>query len=167
MIWCVWVFTFTNKKYVILPPISLDMTCARFMASMFMHINVQKDVLWGIRMMKYAINHRDRFTNVYAAFLFGFLSTVICICVEFNVILILSSVEDITSIIMKYVTLSAIANIPRFYFASLHGENKLNKVNGLKLKIEKRRNENPWKDMPCMIRVMKVIQKIFRLFYAT
>ena len=146
MIGAVWAVAFGGevKKYALNPPLSLDITCARFMASMFMHINVQKDVLWGIKKMKYSINHRDHFTNPYAAFLFGFFETVTCICVEFNVMLILSSVEDITSIIMKYVTLSAIANIPRFYFGSLSSDNKMTKVKDMKLSVTKRRADNKW-----------------------
>jgi len=32
---------------------------SRFIASMFMHINVEKDVRSGIGMMKYAVNHHE------------------------------------------------------------------------------------------------------------
>ena len=45
--------------------------------------------------------------------------------VEFNVMLILTTIKDVVSVIMKYVSLAAIANIPRFYFASLTQEHKL------------------------------------------
>ena len=70
-------------------------------------------------MMKYAVNHNSCFTNVYAAFSFGLAQTVICMIVEFNVMMILTTIPDVVNVIMKYVSLAAIANIPRFYFASL------------------------------------------------
>ena len=117
--------------------------------------------------MKYAVNHRDHFTNAYAAFLFGFLNCTICMCVEFNVVLILSSLDDITNIIMKYVTLSAIANIPRFYYSSLGGENKLLKVKDMKLPITKHRSgpEPAMKGATCGMWVLRITYKIFRLIY--
>jgi len=95
------------------------MTIARFVASMFMHINVERDVKQGINMMKYAVNHRHEFTNVYAPFAFGLLQAFVCLCVETNVMLILTTLKDVMNVIMKYVSMAAIANIPRFYYASL------------------------------------------------
>ena len=86
-------------------------------------------------MMKYAVNHRKCFTNVYAAFAFGLAQTVICMIVEINVMMILTTITDVVNVIMKYVSLAAIANIPRFYFASLTQEHLLIKVNGMKLPI--------------------------------
>jgi len=68
-----WNFAALDETFEVRAPTSFDMICARFMASMFMHINVEKDVKHGICMMKYAVNHYKNFTNPYAAFLFGFL----------------------------------------------------------------------------------------------
>jgi len=73
MICAVWDFAQTNDKFGLIPPDSLDMTIARFAASMFMHINVEKDVKNGISYMKYCLNHHHQFTNPYAAFIFGLL----------------------------------------------------------------------------------------------
>ena len=64
---------------------------ARFLASMMMHINVEKDVRNGIAMMKYVCNHHDHFTNVYPSFVIGFLLMIISLIVEINVMIILSS----------------------------------------------------------------------------
>ena len=52
MIYAIWKYAKTNKDFIIIPPIQLDMSIARFLASMFMHINVEKDVKHGINMMK-------------------------------------------------------------------------------------------------------------------
>jgi len=74
---------------------------------------------------------------------------------------------DVISVIMKYVSLAAIANIPRFYFASLTTEHKLTKCKDMKLKITKwRTRDDPMKDAPIMIRVLRIITKAMRLFYA-
>lgn len=86
---------------------------------MLMHINVEKDVKVGLNMMKYVLNHRENFTNIYPAFCVGFLQFAISLTVEINVMLILTSMQEILGVIMKYVALSAIAHIPRFYYASL------------------------------------------------
>ena len=91
---------------------------------MFMHIAVEKDVRSGMNMMKYAVNHHDHFENPAAAFLFGFLLYVISYMVEINVMIVLTSMTDVMGVVMKYVSLAAIANIPKFYYASLR-EHKL------------------------------------------
>ena len=44
MIFCIWKYASENTKFQLTPPTSLIMTAARFLGSMFMHINVEKDV---------------------------------------------------------------------------------------------------------------------------
>jgi hypothetical protein len=76
MIFCVWKYAFwtTGKdSFAITPAKTLDMMVARFIASMMMHINVEKDVRAGITIMKYVVNHHDNFTNCYPAFFIGFM----------------------------------------------------------------------------------------------
>ena len=48
MILCVWKYAWENDEFVVRPAESLDMMVARFVASMMMHINVEKDVRMGI-----------------------------------------------------------------------------------------------------------------------
>jgi hypothetical protein len=48
MILAIWKFAHDNKKFNLIPAVSFDMQCARFLASMFMHINVERDVNSGI-----------------------------------------------------------------------------------------------------------------------
>lgn len=128
-----------NRKFNIIPASGLDMMVARFLASMMMHINVEKDVRNGIAMMKYVCNHHDHFTNVYPSFVIGFLLMIISLIVEINVMIILSSMPDILGVIMKYVSLAAIANIPRFFHGSLV-EHKALSFGGLKVPIKKFRH---------------------------
>ena len=102
-----------NADFEIRRAVSIEMMIARFMASMMMHINVEKDVRGGLSMMKYVVNHYDRFTNPYAPFMIAFFAASIAVIVEINVMIILSSMEDILSVVMKFVSLASIANIPR------------------------------------------------------
>ena len=97
----------------------MEMLIARFVASMMMHIKVQKDVQGGLKMMKYAVNHYDNFTNFFAPFLLSFMSTIIALWVEVNVMIIMANLADILSVILKYISLASIVNIPREYFASI------------------------------------------------
>jgi hypothetical protein len=119
MIYCIWVYASENDNFQIRPASSIDMMIARFVASMMMHINVEKDVRNGISMMKYAVNHYRNFNNVVPPFILAMMSTLISLIVEVNVMIILSSMPNVLGVVMKYVSLAAIANIPRFYFSSL------------------------------------------------
>ena len=123
-----------DESFEIKRAASMDMMAARFMASMMMHINVEKDVRGGLNMMKYVVNHNDRFTNPYAPFLIALLSTLIALTVEINVMIILSSMEQILNIVMKFVSLASITNIPRQYFSSLENH-RLLMAGGYKLPI--------------------------------
>jgi len=53
-------------------PASTILLIARFAATMFMHIAVEKDVNNGLTMMKYVVNHRDNFVNHNAPFFLGY-----------------------------------------------------------------------------------------------
>jgi len=112
------------------------MMIARFIASAFMHINVEKDVRAGISMMKYVVNHYDNFTNCYPPFFLGLFGTIISLIVEINVMVILSSMGDVLSVINKYVSLAAIVNIPRFYYSSLV-DHRITSCNAVKLEVTK------------------------------
>lgn len=118
MVICVWVYA-QDKNFLIEPPKDKIILIARFVASMFMHIAVEKDVRSGMNMMKYAVNHHDHFVNPAAAFLFGLLFYMVSYFVEINVMIVLTSMSDVMGVVMKYVSLAAIANIPKFYYASL------------------------------------------------
>lgn len=117
-------------------------------------------------MMKYACNHYDNFTNPYAAWTFGFLVTVCALAVEFDVMIILTSIPDIINVINKYVSLAAITNIPRFYYASIK-EHKFIKVNQVKLKITEHRHNNPLKMAPYPIKFLRFIYKLLRTLFTS
>jgi hypothetical protein len=164
MIWCVWEYAATNEKFAISAAESLDMIIARFVASMMMHINCEKDVRNGINMMKYCINHRANFTNPYAAFLIAFASTVIGFITEVNVMIILSSMPNILGVVMKYVSLAAISKIPGFYYASLV-EHKLLAAGAKEIKVTKYRHDNPMEGASICMYFLRFVYKFIRMFY--
>ena len=62
MIYCVWIYVISpEENFQIIPASGFDMILARFVASMMMHINCERDIRNGVNMMKYAVNHYDRF----------------------------------------------------------------------------------------------------------
>ena len=161
MIMCIWKYVSLDDAFEIKRAVSLDMMVARFMASMMMHINVEKDVRGGLMMMKYVVNHHDRFTNAYAPFFLAFLLTLIAIIVEINVMIILSSMQEILGVVMKFVSLASIANIPRQYYSSLV-QHKMLISGGFKLDIVNFRHKNPLKNAPYGIYCLRVIFKCLR-----
>jgi hypothetical protein len=126
---------------------------------MMMHLNVEKDVRNGLSMMKYAVNHSKNFKNVDIAFYTSFLHTITSILIEITVILVLTSLPNILEVVMKYVSLAAIANIPRFYYNSLV-EHKLLGVSGMKLNITNFRHLNLPKP-----KFKRFIQKTMRVIF--
>jgi hypothetical protein len=161
-----WKFAYEDQGFIIMPTCQIDMLIARFIAAMFMHINVEKDVRNGIAMMKYAVNHYENFTTVYPAFLIALMYTTNSFLVEINVMLILSSLGKILDVIMKYVSLAAIANIPRFYYASLSNLKPL-KFGGHKLKISNFRKDGKIKEAPRGVKCLRIIYKIWRCFFCS
>ena len=164
MILCIWKYAYSYEGFAIKPVETLDMMIARFIASAFMHINVEKDVRAGISMMKYAVNHYENFTNPYPPFFLGLMGTIISFIVEINVMIILSSMGDVLSVINKYVSLAAIVNIPRFYYNSLV-DHRITSCNTVKLDVTKFRRDNHLKDAHWTIRVERVIYKSIRMLF--
>ena len=95
-------------------PSDVENLLARFLASMMMHLQVEKDIRNGLSMMKYAVNHYENFTNVHASFFIAFLLTFTSFIIEFSVILVLTSFPNVLEVILKYVSLAARSNISRF-----------------------------------------------------
>ena len=139
LIACLWKFAIETDTFIITPAKSMDLLVAKFMGSLMMHINIERDVRRGISMMKLCVNHYKQFTNVYASFLIVFLWTTISIIIEFNVLVIMSTMHDIIDVIMKFVSLAAISKIPRFYFNAI-SDHKMLEIKNVQIKKSKFRN---------------------------
>lgn len=161
--WCHSLFAddglFTHRE-------SLNTEYVRFIASMLMHLNVGKDVTNGLLMMKYAVNHYENFTNVHIAFFVAFMHTIISLGIEVTVIMVLCSFSSVLQVIMGYVSLSAIANIPKFFYGALH-EHKMLKCAGHKLDITNYRHDNLTRHAPFGIKLMRFLQKSLRIFFCS
>ena len=80
--------------------------------------------------------------------------------------LILTSMNVILGVIMKFVSLASIANIPRFFFASLVNHKALS-FGELKIPITKYRRDHPLKGASCLIRFMRCLYKFLRIFFCS
>jgi hypothetical protein len=117
--------------------------------------------------MKYTINHPENFTTPYPAFMLAFLHFFVNISVEINVIIILTSIQDVLETLMKYVALAVASNIPRFYFASLTA-NKMLDVNNKWIEIKKFRTEHqPLNNAHWSIYILRFIYKLVRLLFCS
>ena len=166
LIFMIWYHAINETNFIIIENDGLEVICVRFIASMLMHLNVEKDVRNGIQMMKYAVNHSENFVNLDVGFFIGFMLTICSFGVEITVILVLVSFRDVLKVVMGYVSLAAISNIPRFYYNSLV-EHKLLTVADVTLAITKFRHMNPRENAPFKLHVMRFIQKSNRLFFVS
>lgn len=173
MLGCVWKFElqFNNNTlregYLITPSDNFFMMVARFIASMMMHINVEKDVKMGIVLMKYAVNHYKKFLNPYMPFAVGFLSTIIAVIIEINVMVILSGLPDVLQVVVRYVSLASIARIPGIYFSSLTDSSFVAKCKDKKLPITVHRADKPMQDAPYRIKVCRFVYKVWRIAFCS
>ena len=88
------------------------MMVARFVSSMMMHFIVEPDIRRGLEMMKYVLNHRHNFTDVYPPYFVGLVDFINQMAVELLVMLIFVTTENILGVMLKFVSLSAINRIP-------------------------------------------------------
>jgi hypothetical protein len=114
--------------------------------------------------MKYCINHYDHFESVYPPFVISFLSTFIAIIVEINVMIILSSIQDVVAVCLKFASLTAIVNIPRQYYGSIQ-DHRLLACGGYDLKITKLRKDSPLEFADTGVLVLRVIYKSMRMMF--
>ena len=114
--------------------------------------------------MKYAVNHHNHFNNVHVAFFVAMMQGLSSFMIEFTTILILTSITNTLDVIMRYVSLLAMTNIPRFYYSSLV-DHKLLSVAGHQLTVINFRRDNQLRTSPCHIKVYRFIQKSMRLFF--
>lgn len=140
--------------------------CGRFVASMLMHINVEKDVRMGLNMMKYVVNHSENFHSVGPPFLMGLFHFIISLTVEFNVMLILTSTGDLLNVVMKFVSLTVFVKIPGFYASSLVNHRGV-KMCDLQLPITNYRKDSPLKGKSCYLYVLRFIYKCLRIAFCS
>jgi len=71
---------------------NVGIICARFICTVILHLSQQDEVMQGLELMKYALNHRYSFLDYKKAFLMGFLQSFLTLGVEtVNLLVILQS----------------------------------------------------------------------------
>ena len=159
-------YMFFNEDYEEHPPHTWEVLAIRFLAAMFMHVIVEADIKHGLELMKYAINHRKRFTNVYAAFMFGFLQCSLNITLEINTIICLYSYRSVVKILTRYTSLQRIGNLPRYYYDSLDDSHILKTVKNYKLTLRNFRRDEPLDKAHWTIKYgLRTLYKIQRIYY--
>jgi hypothetical protein len=116
--------------------------------------------------MKYTINHSENFIIVGPPFFVGFFDFFINIGIEFNVMLILSTTEDIMGVLLKFVSLSAINRIPGLFFNSIN-YHKATGFGGLKVPIMNFRKNNPLKGAHWTLHAMRFVYKLLRISFCS
>jgi len=86
--------------------------------------------------------------------------------VEVNVMIVMSTINNAMDVACKYISLAAIVNIPRIYFASIK-DNRMLKCTALKLPIKNTRADNPLKGAPCYLYVMRYVYKLCRTMFCS
>ena len=117
-------------------------------------------------MMKYVTNHSENFHSIGPPFIMGLFHFIIAMTVEFNVMLILTSTEDLLNVVMKFVSLTVFVKIPGFYAGSLVNHKGV-KMCDLQLPITKYRKDSPLKGKGCHLQLMRCIYKFFRIFFCS
>ena len=112
--------------------------------------------------MKYALNHHKNFVNPFVSWFLGFMLFAVAWMVEINVMLVMQAMTSTMDIAMKYISLAAIVNIPRFYVTSL-ANNKMSKCGSLSLKITKTRSDNPLHGNSLYYKTLKFLRIIYKL----
>ena len=84
-----------------------------------MHVSLQGDLMMGMRMMKYSVNHTWKFINWQQAFFAGFLQTVTVIVVEIvNLIAILQN-NEIVDLVMDFMALVIISHFGNYFYSAV------------------------------------------------
>ena len=75
--------------------------------------------------MKFSTNHPNKFKYPSIAFSVGFMQFIGGLACEFACIFFLSTQKETIDVIIKFVALAKIAQIDKFYWGAIPGDNKL------------------------------------------
>jgi len=148
------------------PTAGVDMMAARFISSMLMHFIVEDDSRHSLNMMKYCLNHRHHFINIYPPYFIAFTVYMVALMLEMNIMLILSTTEDFMWLLLKFVSLTAINRIPGFFFTSIK-HHKATGFGELKLPIRYWRKDNPLEGAGFPVHFLRFVYKTLRVFFCS
>lgn len=82
----------------------------RFVAGMIMHVQVNSEILNGLRMMKYSVNHWWKFKFHRVAFVTGFLQVGAMVCITIVNYFVVTMSDNVIDIAKDFTALMIIAD---------------------------------------------------------
>ena len=118
--------------------------------------------------MKYCNNHEEEFSSPYCAFLVGFMQFVCGIIAETCCCIYLSSLNSPIDVIIRFMALTAVANVDEIVFRAFGQEQRiLKKLEPLKISAHRRDFASGKLKRPEPQRFLRMIYKTLRVFFAS
>ena len=142
---------------------------AKFIASCALHLMLYPEVARSMALMKYTLNHAERFTDPNVAFMIAFVTHNINIMAEILNLYQLLYWPTVEYTIIYFVALYIIVEIPHLYMSSLIGEKLKERVfaNHSKLHIHNKGRNISWASRSCANKVGRTLYRFHRAFYVS
>ena len=147
-------FGFGPDDYAIHPSPDYSVLLAKFFSSSALHLMLYPEVARTMQLLKYIVNHQDKFANPGIAFLVAFTSLTLNLATELVNIALLLYQHSVEHAIIHFVALEVIAEIPHIYMGSLIND-KLKEIvfEEPHLHVTKRGRDIKFKDRGCLSKV--------------
>lgn len=104
------------------PPTDTWIVIARFICGVILHMKMQDELKTGLSIMKFSLNHHERFDQSYVAFMSGLLQACMIMVVEtVNFLAILNAVT-VLDIVMNFMALAVISEFDDTFYEALGDE---------------------------------------------
>lgn len=113
-----------NSVQIVMPG-KITILILRLIGTQLMHLQCNGEMMQGLKMMKYTLNHPSEFSSPLNAFFVGIMQTMTGFLTELACILYLGSVNIEIQVIVRYMALMKIGLIQRYYFNALPEENRI------------------------------------------
>jgi len=100
-------------------PDSAAIVLARFSCGIILHMQLQGELVAGMRNMKFALNHDYRFDRVFVAWSAGFMQAVSIFVIEIVNFIVILQASTYLEIVMNFLALAIIANFDNAFYNAL------------------------------------------------
>ena len=154
-------------EFDITPAKTFTLQSVRFVCAVALHVMLYPEVKKGMQIMKYSNNHEHLFRESYMPFLIGFMQYSTAVLATLVNMYLLAYQKKIEKCIIYFVALEVVVELPRIYFESMHGDEKLFEVFNHKVKVTKKGKDIKMSDRTHFGKVARVIYLFLRLFYVS
>jgi len=112
-----------DEEYIIYANSEYSVLLAKFYSSCALHLMLYPEIARSMQLMKYIVNHQEKFTNPFIAFLIAFISLINNSGTEIINIALLLYQHSVEHAIIHFVALEVIAEVPHIYMGSLVNDN--------------------------------------------